>query len=561
MTSDSNSVNEATTAIENEPATHTKESVNDEPKINVVKLDARESIEEDLKSNVITRAQINEQPLTTKWELLGYMLYYAGNNSVGPYSYTPIAFQNLVQNATFDPTKQPYGQVACSDDSANCVVQFGGTEHTVSSVVLISQGIGFVLQSVVFLFLGAFADYGALGPYILIGLSVLSWGVQFGFLGVHDPSKWQAAFALSVLSSLGYQGCQSFWTAVFPRLARFLPKVREKEDQMLSGEISEQEYHKVDSYHRNRITNWAWATSCLGMVVTHAVAIGILFAMNSRESVEQNTWGISVVIAWATGLWIVLGVPWFFLEQKRVNQPLPPNTNWFTIGFKQLGYVGRSVLKLKQTGLYILSYWLLGDGLNTAVNLVGIVQNDIVSYDMVTLVYVNILNAGASILGMGAFWYVQKTFKLGTKTMFLANSVFITLLPLYGMIGIWTDKIGIHNTWEIWFYNAYSGFFISPYYAYSSTMMSEVCPRGKEFIFFAIFSVVNKTSSWIGPFITSAIIDQSHNNWTGFPFILALCVVSIIITSFIDLTKSRVECEQFLINESETVQAGGQVDL
>lgn len=511
------------------------------------------------KGDYIPRAEIVDQPLTTKWEILGYMLYYAGNNGVGPYSYTPVAFQNLANEAAFDPSKTPYGKVACTDSTNRCVVRFGGMERTVSSVVLISQGIGFVIQTVLFLFLGAFADYGSWGPYILMGLSLLSWGVQFGFLGVHDSSKWMAGFALMVLSSVGYQGCQSFWTAVFPRLARHLPKVREQEEKLVNGEIAEADYHKTDSYYRNRITNWAWGVSNTGMVVTHAVAIGILFALNSRSSEQSNTWGISVVIAWATGLWVVLGVPWFFLEQKRVNQKLPPGESFWTIGFKQIGYVCKSCLKLKQTGLYIITYWLLGDGLNTADNMVSIIQNKIVSYDMVMVASLKILNSGLSIIGMAIFWFIQRKFQLSTKTMFLANSVFITLLPLYGMVGIWTDRAGIHNTWELWFYQAYNGLLITPYYAYSSTMMSEVCPRGKEFIFFAIFSVVNKTSSWIGPFITSAIADRTNNDYTGFPFILGICIVSLVVTSFIDQKKSRVECEEFLINEAERAQAGETV--
>lgn len=514
-----------------------------------------------LKTDIGPRAEIVEQPSTSKWELFGYMLYYAGNCGVGPYSYTPTAFQNLVNEGTFDPTKSPYGKVPCTDSTDRCVVRFGGMERTVSSVVLISQGIGFVIQTVVFLFLGAFADYGSWGPFILIGFSVLGWGVQFGFLGVHDGSKWMAAFALTVLSSLAYQGAQSFWTAVFPRLARNLPKVKEKEELLRNGDINEAEYHKTDSYYRNRITNYAWGVSNLGMILVHAVAIGILYALDSRESTQSNTWGISVVIAWATGVWVVFGIPWFFLEKKRVNQKLPAGQSYLTIGFKQIAYVAKSCLKLKQTGLYIITYWLLGDGLNTSDNLVSIIQNKIVEYDMVTVAELKILNSGLSVFGMATFWFFQRKFNLTTKTMFTINSVFITLLPLYGMIGIWTDKLGIHNKWELWFYQAYNGFLITPYYAYSSTMMSEVCPRGKEFIFFAIFSVVNKTSSWIGPFITSAIADRSNNDYTGFPFILGMCVLSLVVTYFIDQKKSRIECEEFLISEAERIQSGERVDM
>jgi hypothetical protein len=34
--------------------------------------------------------------------------------------------------------------------------------------------------------------------------------------------------------------------------------------------------------------------------------------------------------------------------------------------------------------------------------------------------------------------------------MFNTIAVGIILLDGWGMIGIWTDKFGFHNTWEVW---------------------------------------------------------------------------------------------------------------
>lgn len=501
----------------------------------------------------VARANVIEQPLTSKWELIAYALYYFANNSSGPYQYTPTAFQNLLNQGGWDADKT--GRQRCSDSTTRCVVKFGGV-RTIDTVVLISQGIGFALQTVVFLCLGALADYGSWGSMILIVLSFLSWGAQFGFLGVHDGSKYKAAFALSILSSLGYQGCQSFWTAAFPRLARNLPSVRETEEKMLDGEITEDDYHKVDTYYRNKITNYCWAISTMGTIIVYAVAIGILFAMKSRESDANSDWGISVVISWATGFWIVFGVPWFFLEKKRVNQNLPEGTTYWTVGIKQLVYCFKSFFKLKQTALYLFTYWLLGDGLNTSINIQSIIQNEVISYDMISASYLYILEGGITVIGMAIYWWVQKRFKLSTKKMFVINSMFITFFPLYGLIGTWTHKIGFHNTWEVYAYNAYSGLFISSYYAYSSTLMSEVCPRGKEFVFFAIFSTINKTSSFIGPFITSAIISRTNSNNSGFSFVFGICVISLICSFFISESKSRVECENFLIEEKRKIEKG-----
>lgn len=82
-------------------------------------------------------------------------------------------------------------------------------------------------------------------------------------------------------------------------------------------------------------------------------------------------------------------------------------------------------------------------------------------------------------------------------------------------------------------------------------MISEVVPRGKEFLFFALFSIIGKTSSFIGPFISSAIIDDSGNNNMPFAFLLGLGVVATGILWLVDVDKSRVECRRYLEGESE----------
>ena len=83
-------------------------------------------------------------------------------------------------------------------------------------------------------------------------------------------------------------------------------------------------------------------------------------------------------------------------------------------------------------------------------------------------------------------------------------------------------------------------------------MISEVTPRGKEFLFFSLFSIIGKTSSFIGPLVSSAIIDASphDNNSTPFYFLFGLSFTSfIILLLFVDLKKSRLEQAAFLEDE------------
>jgi len=81
-------------------------------------------------------------------------------------------------------------------------------------------------------------------------------------------------------------------------------------------------------------------------------------------------------------------------------------------------------------------------------------------------------------------------------------------------------------------------------------MISEVTPRGKEFLFFSLFSIIGKTSSFIGPLVSSAIIDDTGNNSSPFYFLFALSLVSFLfLLFFVDVKKSRVEQQEFLERE------------
>jgi len=54
---------------------------------------------------------------------------------------------------------------------------------------LITNGLSFALQAVLFLAVGSLADYGVWRPHITTAFTVLGWGVSFGWLGVMTPDK------------------------------------------------------------------------------------------------------------------------------------------------------------------------------------------------------------------------------------------------------------------------------------------------------------------------------------------------------------------------------------
>jgi len=194
----------------------------------------------------------------------------------------------------------------------------------------------------------------------------------------------------------------------------------------------------------------------------------------------------------------------------------------------------------------------MGDVLNTTVTVIGTLQNSVVAYSTMQLTLLLIVGIVAQALGIYLFWLVQKKYKIATKPMLCFNVFWIIVLTIWGLIGVHTDKFGFKHVWEIWLYQVFYGLMVCPWYAYSQTMISEVSPLPQMFLFFALFSVVGKTSAFIGPLVSSAIITASDdNNNMPFAFLFGLGTASTIFLYMVDVKKSRMECDDFVKAEAK----------
>jgi MFS-type transporter involved in bile tolerance (Atg22 family) len=196
-----------------------------------------------------------------------------------------------------------------------------------------------------------------------------------------------------------------------------------------------------------------------------------MFGLHVNASEANNNWGLSVLIAFASGVWLLLAIPWFWLEKRRPGQD--PGMNIVLAGFWQLYRAFSQIWQLKQSLAYLIGYFLLGDSLNTTVTVIATLQNSIIAYNTLQLTYLLLVGIAAQAVGIYTYWNIQKRFRLSTKTMFNAVAVGIILLDGWGMIGIWTNSFGFHHTWEVWLYQAFYGLFVCPWYSYSQTVRNE----------------------------------------------------------------------------------------
>jgi len=307
----------------------------------------------------------------------------------------------------------------------------------------------------------------------------------------------------------------------------------------------------LDVDWRNSISNMSYTWLSLGSALLLIISIGVIYAAHPMDSVQNNSTAYSWLNAYGTAAWVLLALPWQFMEQRRPGQALPPGTNYFTVGIKNAWLATKEIRKLKQTLLYFASFFIIWDAVNTYVLLTGILQNEVISYDVTTYNYLTIVTYVSEGFGIWFFWYLQQRLHWPTKNLLYIMCFVLIGFNIWGVVGIWTNKIGFHHEWEFWLFNALCGVGSASWYQLGYTMIGDVVPVTKTFLFFSLFGISGKASGFVGPFAVAAMIDDAGGNTNvGFAFVLGSALLGLALLYFVDVEKSKVECKKYIEDEA-----------
>jgi len=71
----------------------------------------------------------------------------------------------------------------------------------------------------------------------------------------------------------------------------------------LTAQVSIDEHSRFESLERNRVSNISLVVNSVGEVIILGIMIGILKAVKSDVSVENNTKAFNVLLAFSGGIW------------------------------------------------------------------------------------------------------------------------------------------------------------------------------------------------------------------------------------------------------------------
>ncbi|KAF8937346.1 Autophagy protein 22 [Dissophora ornata] len=402
--------------------------------------------------------------------------------------------------------------LACNTDVKDykCVVQVGSLWLDTASFSLYCISVSVFMQAFVFISMGALADHGGL----------------FWLAGV-----------LVIVSNVAYGASLVMYYAFIPTLSRDHPEVVEIYNNVNSGLENWTDYQAFKDKVSNTLSSHSMAAGYASGVALLIIAAGIALAM------DQTTYSMQLGMA-LTGIW------WFcvsFFTMKYLpaqpGEHLGENVNLFLYSWRRLGKTLHQASLLKETFKYLLAWFILSDGSSTIISLAIFMGKKKFLLDNTQLMIGAILVPLAALFGTYMWLYIQRKLDLTSKQTLLAISIAFALVPVYALIGF-SGVFGLVYKAEIWPTMIYFGLMLGAFQSFSRVLYASLIPRGKESEFFSLYGITDKSSSWLGPLITGAIIADNDTRW-GFVFPLCMMALPLALVMWVDVGKGIADAERF----------------
>jgi UMF1 family MFS transporter len=511
----------------------------------------------------------------------------------------PIILEELAWNAgSSNPLLESYPP--CADrngvnahaSKSDCFVYFGGRWVTPVNFAMWTQTISVLLQMFVFLALGALGDRGYLRKKLLLGFAAACTIFSIMILVIYKPQMYIGACVLAILANLSFGTTMLFHKAYLPILADAHPTVRAVKTQM-EQRLYELELSRNDSGpskfedvslktprdssagkkpqdraaavrdEASRTLAEAKTSAGTFMSITNvsvanaggALALGIVTASIYFGN-SSRVYDLQLAVA-GLAMWFLifaLVLPMLFL-QSRPGVSIKKEETALLVPWKRIYKSIIHAPRLLHTYSFLFAWFLYADGVTTVGFISVIIAKAVHALSSIQVLTLGVIIPAFGILGNFFFYYVvTRIFKFTNKSVLLILIGMLIFIPVYGLIGLALPNVeavgGMRTVGELYFIAGYFGMILGPLQSYSRITYSELIPPGMESEFFAWFSMTDRGSSLLGPWLVMTMAQSLGDLRYGFIIILLMFTAAVPFLAGLDMTKGRKAAREYSIKEA-----------
>jgi UMF1 family MFS transporter len=370
--------------------------------------------------------------------------------------------------------------------------------RTVSGAALWSFVASFSMFILFFMapLLGTIADLSGSKKKFLRFFWIMGSLASLGLFWV-KPGSVMLAVLLFTLANMGFAGGNVFYNALLPTLG---PR------RALGG-----------------ISGFGWAVGYVGGALCLALNLLMiqrpaLFGFSTEHQFPVRAALFSVGI-W----WLVFGAPLLLPRSDEAAAPRRSLLSWTGLAWGRLWTTFRNVRSYKNLLLFILSYAVYNDGIETIILTASVVGAELLHMSPAELIQCFLMIQAVAFVGALGFGVLADRWR--HKTV-----IGLTLIVYVGVV-LWAARMTSRT--EFWILGAVLGLVLGGSQAASRSFMGALTPPEQSGEFFGFYGVVGKLTAVAGPFVFGAV-SQGAGLRYGILSLLVFFLVGGVILLFVE---------------------------
>jgi len=208
------------------------------------------------------------------------------------------------------------------------------------------------------------------------------------------------------------------------------------------------------------------------------------------------------------------------------------------------------IKKLGNTFKYLAAWFLLSDGFTTISSTAILFGKTTLHMSPSALILVGVLTPAFGILGSLAWPFLQRRFAWTNLQVLVLIVILASMIPAYGCLGFFfrgrTRFGGLTTQEEMFGLAVYFGLVYGAFQGYARAFYAELIPQGEEARWYGLFSITDKSSSFIGPLVVGVISDLTGNIRYGFFFVVLMVWSAVPILMWVDVEQGRKDAQGYV---------------
>ncbi|KAL3234257.1 Autophagy-related protein 22 [Nakaseomyces bracarensis] len=337
--------------------------------------------------------------------------------------------------------------------------------------------------------------------------------------------------------------------------------VKFKPDAEALLELNSEEYSLVSDDTDSLTTLISGRGASIGYLAALTVQIISLLLVRLSPSKQDIQYAVFFVGLW----WAAWQFPMYWLLNDVRASNRPPAVNrldstylllypsfssvfkWSSLkyGWQLLIEAFKHARLLRDVMIFLLGWFIISDSLTTINSTAILFSKTELHMSTTHLIALSITTMISAMIG--AFMipqFLSKKLKMSPQGTMLSIICWASFIPFYGILGFVFESFGLKHKFEMFALGIWYGLSMGGLSAVSRSLFSIIIPKGKESTFFSLFSITDKGSSIVGPFIIGLITDKTHNIRYSFYFLFILLIGAIPIFRSLDVERGKREAEE-----------------